>query len=173
MPNIIFLSGIHGTGKTTLGKDLSTRLNIPFASSSDIIKKLSTQNWTQQKRVSGISSNQDILISGIKRFFSNQKKIILDGHFTLLNSTGKIELIPDSTFLKLNLNTIIVCTLDVHAIQKRLYDRDSTLYSFELLNEFQQNEIIQAQKIANQLSIPIFHFNTQADKIDILIDKLL
>lgn len=37
--NIIFIAGIHGVGKSTLCKKLSSRYNIEHYSASELIKK--------------------------------------------------------------------------------------------------------------------------------------
>lgn len=49
MIRTIFIAGIHGTGKTTLGKELAKTLNYPFDSSSNIIKRFAETNWDSQK----------------------------------------------------------------------------------------------------------------------------
>lgn len=63
---IIFVSGIHGSGKGTLCKKMSAILNIPHFSSSDVL------NWAQfspnikNKNVQNISETQQKLISNLQ-----------------------------------------------------------------------------------------------------------
>lgn len=172
MTKIIFISGIHGTGKTTIGQNLSYKLGIEFTSASYIIKSFSGQNWSKQKQVSNISINQDTLREGIRKCFSESKVIILDGHFALLNNISKISNIPEETFAQLDIVLIITCTLDVHLIKNRLFERDKTNFELDLLAEFQNAEIIQANKIAEKLRVPLIYFDTNHDDVDSIISKI-
>ncbi|USK71727.1 ATP-binding protein [Peribacillus asahii] len=174
MPRVIFISGIHGSGKTTLGKNLSNKLGIEFAISSEVIKKeLKHQNWDNEKRVSNIEENQNILCNGIEKNYANSKTIILDGHFSLLNREKRITNLPFGVFSQLNITFIITCITKVDLIKERLQNRDNNNdIDIHQLETFQKTEINQAQKIANQLNVPLILFNTQIDSEEDLFYKL-
>lgn len=173
MPEVIFISGIHGTGKSTLGQNISDKLGIPFASASETIKKvIVNKNWDKQKRVSNSNANQDALIQGIDLHYSRFSTLILDGHFTLIDKEGNISFIHESVFSKLNISMIIVCKLEVQLIYERLLQRDQVTYSKKFLETFQEAELFQAEKIANSLDIPLLYFDTGNDTEDDIVSKL-
>lgn len=141
MIRTIFIAGIHGTGKTTLGKELAKTLNYPFDSSSNIIKRFAETNWDSQKRVENIVLNQNALIDGIKHFYSEDETILLDGHFTLLDKNNKITKLPKQTFEDLNIKSIILCTANPRIIVERLISRDTNNnITIEEILLFQESE---------------------------------
>ena len=174
MSNVIFICGIHGSGKTTLGKKLSEILNIPFDSASSIIKKMSEQNWDNQKLVKEIRSNQNALLEGINKLYSHDRIIILDGHFTLLDRDRKISYIPIQTFQKLNLSCVITCITTSKLIVERLKERDrNTSVDINTVNLFQEEEINYANKVSKQIGIPNIYHDTTKESINDLVDKII
>lgn len=134
--NIIFVCGIHGSGKTTLCSYLSDKLNIPFFTASELIKgKNSTQLPTYpNKVVSNIDMNQEILLNSLIDI-SQYQCIILDGHVTLFDKDNGISKIPISFFKLLNIITIILLNTSAYNIIKRLKARDNMLYSEEFVKK--------------------------------------
>lgn len=174
LPKVIFICGIHGSGKTTLGQKLSKKFHFPFDSASNIIKKISEQNWDNEKRVKDMDRNQNVLLEGITKLYSHDKIIILDGHFTLLDNEKKITYIPIETFRNLNLSCVISCITSPEKIVKRLKERDgNTSVDVDNLKHFQKAEIKYANKISNQFGIPILLHDTNTDNIEDLFDKII
>lgn len=174
MPKIIFISGIHGSGKTTLGQKLSRELQLPFDSASSIIKKMTEQNWDNEKRVKDIDKNQNILLDGLEKLYSQVKTIILDGHCTLLNKEKRITYLPLETFQNLNLSCIIICTTSLEKIIDRLKERDGNSFiDVSTLDNFQEAEIKHANKISNELGIPIINIDTNKEKLESLVNKII
>jgi adenylate kinase len=174
LSNVIFICGIHGSGKTTLGQQLSAKIHNPFDSASKIIKEMTEQNWDNEKRVNDINKNQNILLEGINKKYSDKEVLILDGHFTLLNKEKQITNLSIETFRNLNLSCIILCVTSVDKIIERIKERDgNTSMDFDTLGTFQEAEQKHANIISIQLGIPIFYYDTNKQEIDDLVKILI
>lgn len=106
--NIIFIGGIHGVGKGTICKEISSNTGLIHFTASEILK------WEEisergNKFVGNIASTQGRLINGLKKLIKNNKKYILDGHFCLLNSDGIPSRIDEVTFDQINPKSYCDC----------------------------------------------------------------
>lgn len=163
----IFISGIHGVGKSTICDKLSNKYGIARYTCSDLIRKINDKLLRENdKRVHNINKTQEALILGVEEFVK-EDKIILDGHFCLLDDSGKVERIPEFVFEKLELSMIIVLYRDAKDIEKSLLSRDQIKYNYNLLNNFQEEEIKYAKEIASKLNIPFIKFdvNNSAEEL--------
>jgi adenylate kinase len=79
------------------------------------------------KEVSDPAGSQQFLISGIREIAdAGHKRIILDGHFTLLKTGGEIVTIGMDVFVQLGLEMIVVFKDEPKSIYERLQNRDGT-----------------------------------------------
>ena len=158
--NVIFVGGIHGVGKSTICKKLCNDLVIEYLSASKLISdynnKLSRNNLDVGKLVNDIGQNQDILARAVKEYAGQNEIYLLDGHFTLLDSSGNIQSIPLSTFGTLTLAAIVVLTDDPAAIQKKLSSRDGEQFDLKLLEAMQIQELTNAEQVGIKLKIKVF-----------------
>lgn len=160
---MLFVGGIHGVGKTFLGKKIANKINVPHFSSSNLIALQKQQAFETDKRIQKVEENQDFLIEAIRSLNIPTKNFILDGHFCLLNKEEKIMRIPQDTFVNLNPNAILIIKDSIEMIFQRLKKRDNQIYSLALLELFQQEEIQYAKEIANLIDVPLFiHDNTES-----------
>lgn len=164
--NIIFVSGIHGVGKTTFAKKLSGILGDVYYSSSDLIKRQNSALDFPDKKVSDVDKNQDILIQGINNFVS-ETNFILDGHFVLLGSDGQPIDIPEKTFVDLSPKQLILLSLDVDTIYERLKFRGNII-SQETLGQLQNKEVAQCYYISKILDVNVVHLKTELEVKDYL-----
>ncbi|MCO7125160.1 ATP-binding protein [Sporolactobacillus shoreicorticis] len=173
MTQIVFISGIHGSGKTTLGKKISEEINIPFDSASNIIKTVSSQNWDKYKKVTDISGNQSKLAKGIAELYANDNILILDGHFCLLDKDNEVIEIDLKTFQEIHIKLIICCTANYHTISKRLSERDQNYkVDLEQIKLFQEKEIEHATEVSNQLNVPIIFFDAEKNNEGELLNNI-
>lgn len=167
---IIFVSGIHGVGKTTLCKKISKNLSLKHYSASQLISNLKYID----KKVSNVSENQNDLLESINRNFNNEEYYILDGHFCLLDSCGIIVRVPFETFKSLGLKAIIVLVDEEQEILNRLSHRDGKSYNIAFIKKFQENEIYYAKEIAYNIGVPlkIINVNYGIDEMQSFINSV-
>lgn len=136
-----FIAGIYGTGKTTVCKQVSGKLGIPFYEASELIKKRNGEQYGVIKHVKNINANQDILAGEITRIIEDESEIILAGHFAIFDKDHVVKEIPTSVFSELCLSEIILLQADIGKIVKNLNQRDGKKYlpgELELLAEAEQ-----------------------------------
>jgi adenylate kinase len=158
---IIFVSGIHGVGKTTLITKLVSHFgnSISDESASSIITREKNKNWSQ-KKVEDIDINQAALERGIKKILaSSNKPLLLDGHFCLLNKRNDIEKIDTQIFKFLSPQLIILLIDEPQNIKERINNRDSSSWDLDLITQFQQEEKQYAQKVSKLVNSELLMIN--------------
>lgn len=153
---IIFVGGIHAVGKGTFCEKLSNKLNFIHLSASQVLK------WEEisdldNKKVQDFSTTQERLLTNLNKIIKPNKKYLLDGHFTLLNSFGEPEKIDESTFVGIQPESIILLTCKPKIIFERLKERDDKIYNLSVLEKMQELEVEHAKYISNILDIPLFN----------------
>ena len=163
--DIYFVSGVHGVGKGTLCKELSSIYNIEIHSCSDIIKA-NSEYVEDGKMVQDANGNQSALAIGLKKMSFD--KIMLDGHFCLLDKSKSVVDLDYRTFDEINPKKIITVTCDVNDIYVRLKNRDGISPEVNLIEEFQSQELKRAIKYANLRDIPHFNYISGDDLNDVV-----
>src|SRR5688572_4201637 len=139
---IVFVGGVHGVGKTSTCLQAAELLNWRHESASGIIKKERMDAISvESKRVGDIPGNQELLLQGVSRLAVNDSPLILDGHFTLLNSTGGIEKVDPEVFKQLGISIFVVLEDSPGSILARIQGRGQGVSSEILINEQQDAEI--------------------------------
>ena len=151
--NIIFIGGIHGVGKGTICKEITSKTDLIHITASQILRWNEISS-PENKLVNNISSTQERLILGLKNLIAPDKQYLLDGHYCLLNSDGFPCRIDEETFDKINPKIISIVIDDIEKIIKRLEKRDNKKYDFETLNQLQEMEIEYAKYLSKKYSIP-------------------
>lgn len=159
MKNIIFIGGIHGSGKGVICEKITSELDIIHLTASEVIKwtEISEQNV---KTVSNIQNTQNLLINNLKKIIKSESKYLLDGHYCLLNKDGIPEKIPLETFREISPSKLILIVASSQEIKKRLEIRDSKIYDIKLVEDFQNLEIEFAKEINGTLGIPLLIANS-------------
>ena len=156
----IFISGVHGVGKSKFCQTLDSIINADSVSASDIIKE--SNQLRKNKTVDDIDNNQDLLVEGLTRLETNKCYLLLDGHFCLLQEDYRIENVPISTFQDIRLIGIILLKCDPGIICKRIIQRDNQeSWNAEFIRKFQDQETARAFEVAKKLKIPIVQYNTE------------
>lgn len=153
---IIFLGGIHGVGKTHFGENIISGLNITYARASQLIEKeIGNATWETDKKTNQINANQFALINAVKKINYQDINLLLDGHFCIKETGGRIKRIPIDIFKSLNIDGILLLEADVTTIQERLLNRDKIHFNIDELISLQIEEKEHALNVSNSLSIPI------------------
>lgn len=155
---IVFVSGVHGVGKTTTCQQAVADIDWSQKSASSIIRQeKATAIQDESKTVKDIPGNQELLITGLRRFTSNSRpNLLLDGHFTLLSESEEIVEIDKSVFEKMSLSGIVLIQDQPEKIDTRLRERDLKSIGTERIGHHQVVEEKHAKEVAKILSIPLF-----------------
>ena len=152
---MIFISGVHGVGKTYFCNILKSRLGINCYSASSLISERKKIGFSSDKLVTDIDDNQLYLLDAVKDLKSSDREFLLDGHFCLLDKDGVITRIPQDTFTTLLPDAIVLLTEDPQVIAKRRQERDGVEHSATEIKAFQDEEIKYASEIAELLQVPL------------------
>jgi adenylate kinase len=156
---VFFVAGVHGVGKTTACSEVANRLSIGHYTASKLIREeRASAISTSSKVVADLQANQQLLVAGVHRLLDTGKRFLLDGHFTLLTSSG-IEPIPIRVFEHLRLAGIVLFSDFPEAIVARALERDGTASSVEVVHQHQELECAHAKDVALACNIPLFSLN--------------
>lgn len=168
---MIFISGVHGVGKTYFCNVVKEKLGIESYSASQLIAAQKKEEFTVDKRVSGIDENQLLLLEALKKLRNLKEDFILDGHFCLINEEGDISRISLETYVALNPDKIILLSEKPSVIAERRLQRDGVTVSEDMVDAFQQEEIKYAKEVAERLNIPLI-ISTGSSDIEKIINEI-
>lgn len=160
---MIFLSGIHGVGKSYFCSMALQQLGIKSYSASKLITEQRKKGFSSDKFVPDIDDNQPLLIGAIHTLRQESNEFILDGHFCLLNEVGKITRIPQDTYTSLNPDMIVLLTEKPEIIANRRFQRDGIQQNIGEISAFQNAERQYAHEISSLLHIPLIVSEGTAD----------
>lgn len=168
MKNIIFIGGIHGSGKGKICDEIISNHRINHLTASEVLKwtEISEQN---SKTVANITNTQNRLISNLQKIIKENETYLLDGHYCLLNSQNQPEKIPIQTFIDINPNKLLLVITNAKEVKNRLETRDNKIYELSLIENFQNLEIEYANEISKVMSKPILII----DSLNYNLDNLL
>ena len=168
---MIFVSGIHGVGKTFFANQVKEQLGIATYSASQLITEKRNKGFAANKIVEEIDENQVYLLDAIDELREKGEEFILDGHFCLLNRDGFISRIPMNTFTSLNPNKIVLLTEQPAVIATRRLQRDGVVVKEADIESFQREEKIYAEEIAKKLGVPLI-VSTGSSDLENVIQKI-
>jgi len=152
--SLMFVGGIHGVGKTTICSKAFEPLGYHCVTASSLISAYGCRTDTN-KRVKNVSSNQVALVEQLALEKQQHCRMLLDGHFTLINSQEDIEPIDCSVFQKMQLNHLILFKGDPAEIARRLEIRDGREWTPEFISAFQDAEERHARHVSDSIGIPL------------------
>ena len=125
---LIFISGIHGAGKSYFCKTVKDRLGVSAYSASLLIAESKQAKFSKDKLIPDINDNQNHLLLAIQKLNAAKSPYLLDGHFCLLDGQGAVARIPKETFSELKPNAIVLLTEKPNIIAERRKQRDNIEY---------------------------------------------
>lgn len=153
-PSLVFVGGIHGVGKTTICRKAFAPLGYRCMTASALIVSYG-RRIDKNKRVNDVLGNQTALIEQLALEKKKHCRLLLDGHFTLVNSIGQIEPIDSNVFKRINPSQLILLKGDPKEISVYLSNRDGKMWTPKFLKILQKAEEMNARKVANELNIPL------------------
>ena len=160
---MIFISGVHGVGKTYFCNILKNKFGFEAYSSSQLISRGIGKTFSNNKLTKEIEDNQYYLFKAVEGLKKSINMFLLDGHFCLLNTDGIITRISMDTFEKIKPSLMILLTEKPEVIATRRLQRDGIKIDIEEIDVFQKEEIKYAQEISDYLNIPLLISNGSDD----------
>lgn len=152
---MIFISGVHGVGKSYLCKKVKSGLNIDTYSASTLISESKQKPFSADKLIPDIDTNQQYLLSKVNELRAHDNSFLLDGHFCLLNGEGAVTRIRIETFTTLKPDAIVLLTEQPEIIAERRKSRDGITYDVGGIRDFQNEEITYAKEVAAVLGVEL------------------
>ena len=164
----IFVAGVHGVGKTYLASRLPATLGLMHASASKLIQEeLTIPNWAVDKRIGERDSNQNqiALSAAVKRHNCAGTRLLLDGHFVLLNARGEFSCLGTEVFESLKLDGVVLLQADPHTIAQRICERDGREADLSKMIAFISAERSQAQVVCHELGVSLHILNAPTPEV--------
>lgn len=150
---IVFATGIHGIGKTTLCSVLSDTLQIPLVTASTLISKARGHSQNPEKLNSEIEDNALHFKRAVQELSRVHERILIDGHTVLLTNSGGTHRVSRAIFEELPITCFLILYNEVGLVRSRLA---STLaMSDQALAEFQNEELLYALSIAGSMQCDV------------------
>lgn len=151
----VFLAGVHGVGKGFLGAPVAKSLGIRHFTASQLIREEKGHaTWGADKLAGDIDDNQTALIRAVRRHCEAGQDILLDGHFVLRDSAGRLTKLAREVFADLQLSGVVLLTEDPKIIADRLTKRDGAVTSLVSIAELAEAESSHAHEVCEVLKIP-------------------
>lgn len=169
---MIFISGVHGVGKSYFCDMVKKSTGIESYSASTLITHKKHTGFAKDKLIPDIDDNQQYLLQAIDELKSSGHNFILDGHFCLLNASGEITRIPIDTFKSLKPGAIILLMEEASVIVARRKERDGINTSILKIEDFQQEEYMYAKEVAADINAKLFvskGYNDLAQAIEFIM----
>ena len=153
---MIFVSGVHGVGKSYFCNLVKDSVGIETYSASALISTKKRLGFAKDKLIPDIDENQQFLLWAVDELRTLCQNFILDGHFCLLNASGKVQRIPYDTFTMLNPEAIVLLTEKPEIIASRRRKRDGIEVAVESIEYFQREERLYADEVARDINAKLF-----------------
>ena len=152
--HMVFVGGIHGVGKSTICSDIFDALGYECVTASSLISAYG-QTTDHNKRVDDVEENQAILLEALGKAKAKNGRLLLDGHYTLINGQGDIKPIDVEVFRAMRPNHLIFIKGKPDEIAERLQARDKKLWTKSFLAKFQEAEETHARYVAKTIGVPL------------------
>lgn len=153
---MIFVSGVHGVGKSYFCNMVKKAIGIETYSASTLIELEKHSGFAKNKLIPDIDDNQQYLLRAVNELKTAGCNFILDGHFCLLNASGEITRIPNDTFTSLAPESIILLMEKSEVIAARRKARDGFEVPVQDIEAFQQEEFAYAKEVAANIGAKFF-----------------
>ena len=150
---MIFVSGVHGSGKTYFCGRVEEALGCSTYSASKLITQRKQSGFAPDKLIPDIEDNQAYLLSAVEELNEKSSSYLLDGHFCLLNADGIVTRIVSYTFVALSPSAFLLITAEPELITERRQERDGIEHNAEDIRHFQDEELAYATELSERLNI--------------------
>ena len=163
----VFFAGIYGVGKSTIIGEISNITGFKAYSAGDLISQKNGESYGSNKVVANKDHNQKILIQRVAELLAENERILLAGHFCIINKSGVVEQLPSYVFNEIGLEIIILLEAPTETIIAHLSARDDKCYSEDLVRSMLFSEREAAINTSARLSIPMIRYEMQYSVEDV------
>lgn len=149
----VFVSGIHGVGKTTLCKAVAEKTGVKHVSAGDLIEQNRLRYEQFPKTVKGGES--EFICRCIEEILPSSGFLLVDGHFALFDRSSNVVRVDYDIYRRIKVHGIFVLVDNVCSIQQRIEKRDGQLIGVDLLNVLQDAEVDHAGAVARRLGVQV------------------
>ena len=153
---MIFVSGVHGVGKSYFCNLVKELTGIETYSACTLIAEKKQSGFAKDKLIPDIDDNQQFLLLAVNELKASGRDFILDGHFCLLNASNKVQRISYDTFAMLKPDAIVLLTENPEIIVSRRRKRDGIEIAVESVENFQREERLYADEVAKNIGAKLF-----------------
>ena len=148
---IVFVTGIHGIGKTTLCMTLSDLLQMPLVTASTLIKEAMGSSKNPAKLNPEIEENALQFKQAVLELSRAHERLLLDGHTVLLTDSGATHRVSHAIFEALPIACFLILYNEVDLVYSRLASAGTLTLSERSLAEFQDEELLYALSLAGSM----------------------
>lgn len=156
---MVFISGVHGSGKTFFCEMAKHETGLETFSASKLIEQYKHSEFEKDKLIPDIDDNQHCLLSAANMLKASGQNFLLDGHLCLLDALGNVTRIPQTIFQTLNPEAIVLLMEKPEIIATRRIERDGVEVSLQTIEYFQQEEYSYAKEISSLINAKLFISN--------------
>ena len=162
---IVFVGGVHGSGKTTLSRLLAEMVPAAHVTAGALIREAAAPSHVvtvgpQDKAVPDVAESQAVLLRGLsayrQRAAGDGRPLLLDGHFTLLNASGDVVDVPTDVFRAIAPVAVLLVEATARTVQERLAARATDAPSLEIIERLAERERQRAIATSEALGVPIW-----------------
>jgi len=163
---IIFVSGIHGAGKSEISKALANLIGGSHVTAGALIREAAGVEGPPAagpglKTVIDVPANQAHLLIGLEAYrrritqSHGERPIILDGHFCLLGSGDQVVDVPQEVMMVIGPIAALLVEADLETVHGRLLRRDGTAPPSAAIAALDRGEERRAALVCSELGIPL------------------
>ncbi|MCZ4409161.1 ATP-binding protein [Cryomorphaceae bacterium 1068] len=151
---LIFIGGVHGTGKGRFCNQLCSELKWEHLVASELLRWTEYSDDIANKKVKSISETQVRLMQGLNRKCVEGGSYLLDGHYTLLDNEYRVTRIDSKIFRAINPSVLLLKTEVLDTVWRRLKARDRRTYPISLIDRMLDEEYAYSLELAAVLGVP-------------------
>ena len=181
MKNLIFLSGINGSGKSTIGKKLSEKTGIPVFEGSSILMQHFGLIPGDYDALRAIPYEEQFNgnIEAFKQVSQNNKKAIAIGHFMLTIKGTTKPVIGDwfnDCFCLIHLRNepeVILDRIEKDERDRKLFSESHKTYDeqYTFIKKTQEQSLESAEQVSKQYNVPLYVIEN--NDIDTTIEEII
>jgi adenylate kinase len=158
---LVFIGGVHGSGKTHLCTLLAPAIGATCYVASALLAEVQkpadagAKTTLQTTDVPNLSRNQELILQKIEERRHNNERLILDGHFCILTAGGDVEDVPIKYFKALRPTVLLLIDIPIREILVRLQRRGGTSFTDQQLATLVVREKAHAHAVSDAFSVPL------------------